>query len=913
MPIQVQCSCGRKLKARDEFGGARGECPFCGSKLQIPAAASSESSGSGTAAGVGRAGEAEEAIEIKEFLDPPSWMPPRGQGVKSLRMMWEALLDPRSIQWMLMIGGGLCVLGLVIWLASLGLFENKLVLAVALGIGSLLVLGAGWYLALRTKHTVAGQAMTSLGCVVCPLNLWYYHAQNLVTVEQHLWVGGVICSLICVATVYVLRDPLFMYAIEGGVTLTAMLLLGDLGYLSDTTWLSLFFLAMGLLSIHAERAFPPAENAVFTRRRFGMPLFWSGQVQTAIALVMLLATQLLAWLLSPAQAFLNTHWEGNTLSESSLLAGALWLGGTYAFLYSDLIVRRKGVYTHLAALCLILAEITLIGLTQHAEFVIAALAITALAANLSVRQFDGRMQTLDRAVKPLALGLGALPLLMGIALHIRATSQLPIIETLHWTYATNWWFVVAMLIVAACSRASAEICRPREPRLSAAYLFFSAAGLIVAAAGLLRMLGIFDWTMQALWLMLIPIGYLTAAGIGRGSTVELPLAWVAQTATAVILAGGIVSGLDVVESVLQPVAHQMINMRLGLVFSEAAFFYSLAAFVRRRSANVYLAAAAVCGAMWQFLKYWDVGGAYHTIFFAALGLVMLAAARWRGIELVSIYGVGGQRTASPRGRGLALFQSGNAVLALALASAFFQGLMYLAARALARSGSPDAIASRRMDWLDLSSLLLAAAASIVGAFLVPSSGLRRMYVTMTVVLSAVAFVTLNLLIHLSGWQKFEIFCLVIGTIMIATGYVRRFRETPGTPTDDVTIGLWLGSLLTAVPLLVAVFYHRFVGSGPSLPDELALLTMTVLMLVTGMSWQVKSTTLSGGATLVLYLILMVVSLAYHPQVAVGVYMAIVGGLVFAFGVALSIYRDKLAALPEQIAARQGVFRVIDWR
>ena len=66
---------------------------------------------------------------------------------------------------MLMIGGGLCVLGLIIWLTSVGLFENKLVLAAALGLGSLAVLGAGWYLVLRTKYMVAGQALTNLEAI----------------------------------------------------------------------------------------------------------------------------------------------------------------------------------------------------------------------------------------------------------------------------------------------------------------------------------------------------------------------------------------------------------------------------------------------------------------------------------------------------------------------------------------------------------------------------------------------------------------------------------------------------------------------------------------------------------------------------------------------------------------------------
>ncbi len=145
------------------------------------------------------------------------------------RQMFEALIDPRSIQWMLMIGGGLCVLGLVVWLISLGVFKDPHVLAIALGVGTLAILGAGWFFTLRTRFRIAGQALTFLGCVVAPLNLWFYHAQNLVTVDGHLWVGGVVCCLLYAATVVVLRDPAFMYAFEAGVTLTTLLLLGRHG------------------------------------------------------------------------------------------------------------------------------------------------------------------------------------------------------------------------------------------------------------------------------------------------------------------------------------------------------------------------------------------------------------------------------------------------------------------------------------------------------------------------------------------------------------------------------------------------------------------------------------------------------------------------------------------------------------
>ena len=48
--------------------------------------------------------------------------------------MFAALLDPRSIQWLLTLGGGLMVLGGLVWLISKGVLENPLVLAVVLGV-----------------------------------------------------------------------------------------------------------------------------------------------------------------------------------------------------------------------------------------------------------------------------------------------------------------------------------------------------------------------------------------------------------------------------------------------------------------------------------------------------------------------------------------------------------------------------------------------------------------------------------------------------------------------------------------------------------------------------------------------------------------------------------------------------------
>ena len=95
-------------------------------------------------------------------------------------------------------------------------------------------------------------------------------------------------------------------------------------------------------------------------------------------------------------------------------------------------------------------------------------------------------------------------------------------------------------------------------------------------------------------------------------------------------------------------------------------------------------------------------------------------------------------------------------------------------------------------------------------------------------------------------------------------------------------------------MIVALCYWRFNVVYVHWPEELAIVTFSILMLVTGFAWQVKATTVAGGGTLFLYLIVTIGELAYQPQIATGIYLVVGGSVVFLAGLVLSIYRDKLA-------------------
>src|SRR5688572_18659919 len=129
----------------------------------------------------GQAMSDDAAVATPEF--PPAPPPPS---------VLERLLSPQGIHALFGVGGGLFVIGLVTWLATLGVFDHPLVLAAALGAGNLVLLGVGFWLVLNTRYQLAGLALSLLACLVMPLHLWFYHAQNLLTLDNQLWAAALV-------------------------------------------------------------------------------------------------------------------------------------------------------------------------------------------------------------------------------------------------------------------------------------------------------------------------------------------------------------------------------------------------------------------------------------------------------------------------------------------------------------------------------------------------------------------------------------------------------------------------------------------------------------------------------------------------------------------------------------------------
>src|SRR5438270_396002 len=355
------------------------------------------------------------------------------------------------------------------------------------------------------------------------------------------------------------------------------------------------------------------------------------------------------------------------------------------------------------------------------------------------------------------------------------------------------------------------------PWLSAVYFFGTGAATMVGAAGLLWVLNLQSWDVQAPFLMLIPIAYIVASRLYRGHTAEEPLVWVAHAATEVMVLAVLGAAWQITPAVVEPISGVYSNLLLALFFAEALVFYALVAAFRKHGYNLYLAATMGCGAIWQLLLFWGMEPESYTLIFAILGFLLLVVYRVGALESF-------QATTLAR----AAFQSANALMSLSFVAAALLTLSRLASQEVAQ-----------LKWHILGMLTTLTVISLLAAWIVREQHWRRWYLITAIGEGLLAGITLHLLSHLSPWEKLEIFSVAAGAALLVAGHIGWYREQD-RHSDLVSFSLFLGSLLAGLPLTIAVLTYR---AHPEFhcPDELGMLGIGVLLLATGFMFQLRST------------------------------------------------------------------------
>ncbi len=819
------------------------------------------------------------------------------QASQPRRNILEMLLDPRSIQWLLGLGGALMVVGLVILLWVNNYFTPP-VMALVMGLTNIAVLIGGCALIRMSRYQLVGKALTLLACLVMPLNLWYYHAHDLITIDGHLWVAAVVISALYAAAAWVLQDEVFVYVFCAGVAMTGLMILADSHKFQEIALPATLLVMLGLGGIHVERAFGVIEGP-FSRQRFGMAFFRSGHVLMASGLLLVLFAQLAGdWLYAVWFQSVYRAWGAtpSPICDKQLwVALSLVLLATYAYVYSDLMVKRQGVYIHIAAFTLLWAEmigVKMLNLELKVDAIISVLALTSLVVNLAQSSL-AKDQKLTRSFPMFGLLLSLLPVVLGIVEYFKHLG----LRAVWADDESRWSYVGAMLLTAVASRMGAYLYRNAANWLPTAYHFATAASTMVAAVAALAALGLERWQEHAPIMMLIPIAYLVAAKLYGEGMLSKSLIAVAHTATVVMLISSISSaftGFTHLPSVEEKVlAEKLLNLSLAVFFAEATLFYGLVTVLQRQPRYVHLAALMVCGSLWQLMAFcgFREPDAY-ILAFAGIGLGLLLVYRFSVLE---------QTAAAPLAE--SAFQAANSVLSLAFVSSVFRGLGRLAQDAL---GS-----TKPMDWgfvgMSVTMLVIASLAVLF----VKVSGWRRWYVVNVVAQGALTLLAMHKLIDLNPWQQIELFSVIAGLLLLGVGHLGWYREQD-RESDLVSMSLFFGALLAAVPLAIATWIDR--GKGHFLiMNEIGFLFVSVLLLGTGAVFRLKSTTLVGSISTSLYFITLLLFVPWGRLSTIAILITVGGGLIFGTGLILAFFRDRLLTLPDRIKNREGVFKVLNWR
>ncbi|MGI9427322.1 MAG: hypothetical protein ACR2NM_01605, partial [Bythopirellula sp.] len=583
-----------------------------------------------------------------------------------------------------------------------------------------------------------------------------------------------------------------------------------------------------------------------------------------------------------------------------ILAIALALGAAYSYIYSQIVVEAKGRYLLSAILTIAWSAIILLDLLQVAftlELVMLLVALTGLlassaaAANRLPTGNEDKLGPIESLLQPLTQVSGTwckvlnlATLVFGLVLYGRAR-----IAMLHaeWPYEFSGMFLVAAIIggIACC-----VVARPLQSSASVSGLQLQIGALLawLAVDAAVALVGIEFTAISLCAGALIPLGIAVGSLSATSEKLRRQGALAAEAIMTLLLIVGVSGAFELLFSA------GFIKSHLGLAvfFAEASVCLGLSSRLSSRRLPAVLAAVSICGATWQLLLWLGVTQYVFILATTIIGIVCLGSST-----------ILRKQTSQPSQFAVVSQWTGRLCISYTTAAT----LLIALARLL--TGETDAT---------LLSVLIVQifAAGLAGLISNEAVWRRHFWVLATAQVVMTALVA-NALTSLTFWQRGEIMLTVLGLTALVTGYYGWSRESD-RQQDWVSFNLAMGSLLSAGPLVLGMLVQRFDNHlaewGWVLVHEAGVLAIGLLLLGAGVLCRIRWSTIVGASTLLIYVVSLIGLIRLPEQLqSTSIYMMIGGGLFFAVAIVLSVYRDRLLAIPKRVEAGEGMFRVLKWR
>ena len=757
-----------------------------------------------------------------------------------------------------------------------------------MGVANIALLAAGGLVEDRTRYRLAGRAMAMLACLLLPLHLWFYDAQGLVTLSQggHLWVPALVCCLIYAGVARWLKDELFVYPVVGGVALTGLLFLADaqIGRFWEIIAPASLLVILGAVCIHVQRLFPPQrsddDSPSLSRETFGRAFFIAGQAALAAGLCVLLAGRFagrfygswfaeLAWFEQPDVA---------VRTQAKLAALGLTALATYTYGYCWFVVQgaRRWASAVLAmfAWSAVIA-IDLLGVAITEQLVVGLLAVVSLSCVALDRWLAARANEYESVTVSL-LGRGTawfalVALFAQLARGIYVTSP----DWLALEFGLS--FAVSAGLVVAAHVAQMLFADAQRKRGDVAPLVGVGLASMAALAGVIQLLP-------------------AAATIGSGTLLSI-LAVVPVALLVVFYASNnlrqkndalVATDVASLALVLLSVPAFFMSATLGLMVLYGVLAVVQAVLAARGATRQALPASVVLtlATVWQAVVVYDLELTLTFVIASVVGLVITAVDRVRSLP-----------------NGWALGQV--AVVLSGVAGGLFATNRLLGGEA---------------DVQLLLTLVAQAAVAFLAAWVAAPERGRRGLLAVALFSSIMAGVTLNAVSMLTIGQRIELLTTVAGVALLVVGHVAWRSESKDHNQLDVDslidVSLWFGTALATVPIAIGLVAVRFVGGDMAWVafHEVGALAIGLALVSTGALCRLRATTLGGAGLLATYLLSLVTLIQVPEKLqTTAVYLMVGGGVCFGGALLLSIYRDRLLALPRKVREGEGVFAVLKWR
>jgi len=802
------------------------------------------------------------------------------------RPILERILSPDNLQKMMAASGLLLVIGLAVWLWSVGVFQNPITLVASCVTANLGLIALGCLLVLLTRFHLAGTGLTLLGCLTLPLNLWLLHSNHLMSLQNGdpLWIPSAIICFIYGLVGKITKDSKLVYVTACGTILTGCLFLASplVGGFFSPVHQFLFLLSIGWAFTFATCLFPPGKGG-FGRENFGEASFQSG-----IAIVGLATSGLVGLLVFHATGG-SIPWlpTGRFTPSMPLLIGLTC--SIAGCLLGDRLVKRHKAFLILGitqATGLVWASTMFFHLSVNAFVITTILSLLMIVTNITLL-----LKNSARDTQTVLFSTGITTLLQ-----FAAASQFLCLITDTFADVFCGWSAAWNAMGLACTASSAAFCgavlsKRQKQGAETAITLLGFTGSMTAVFATVCLVSALPFGLDfTLPLIALPTAFAIGVFLHRHNRLAVS-GYSAATIGSLLCVSISYVTLPSWSSSLLPLSHPLAwtswyAALASAIFASATFLASRANDRLSIVSMIYCLFTAFC-----VLEMAKVGLNIQLILpFTLVGL---------GWKLIPLFD-----NSQPSGGKRSLQDTASSIL---LSFGFLFTFFLTVSLALGLHGT--------IPFSTLSMYFIQLVAAAIQCFLERNRITSGLFKGILVLQTLGTLLITSISMQLTPLHICETLAVVMGMTLVTAGHWRRISHPEKAP--HIASGMnFTGTGILVVVGLATLLAHRWNQTGDLSRwiHEIMALGLGVGLLQLGTFFKFRSTTIGGLVMLSTYILSLVMYLPVPKELEnVSVLMMAIGGTVFGLAIFLSVYRDWVLTIPKKIKKGEGWLQFLNWK